>query len=244
MKKRYLRVFLGILGIAGIIAFALYPNDKSYECLEPDLPFYPYGNPEWAGMGVAGNALAFKCVLSEESENCGAGISFSDGMLKSENWNLADSLVLEMESANLEELIVQVLSLDPDHTEIEDRSTMKPMLKEITIRAGQHASPNPQRHAIYMPHFYTPDYWYEQQGAKERGNLKRFSAIAGLEIFTGWKNKTGIPIELKIKSICTESHSNLPFVILVLYLGILIAVAIGTRLTMIQFAEQFSDQKI
>jgi hypothetical protein len=53
-----------------------------------------------------------------------------------------------------------------------------------------------------------------------------------MEIYSGWKNETGKPLELKIESVCLKGASNVPFVILVLYLAILIAIAISVRIKM------------
>jgi len=220
MRKRYLRAILAVLGVAGIIAFLLFPNEKTYECLEKDLDFSTYGDSASGVASVETEPFAFKCILFKESGNCGISYIFPD----LENWNLVDSLDIELESTNFEELIVQVLTYDRDHSDMEELNTMKPALKEVKLIPGQ------TRYSIYMDHFYTPEYWFEQQGAENRGNMKRFSGVTGLQIFSGWKNKTGTLLELKIKSICTESYSNTPFVVLILYLGILIAIAISVRI--------------
>ena len=219
MIMRYLRTVLVALGVAGIIAYLLFPSEKTYECLKKDLDFSSYGDSANGVAFVEAEAFAFRCSLFRENGNCGISLIFS----QLENWNLVDSLDIELEYANFEELIVQVLTYDRDHSDMDKPSTMKPALKEVKIKPGQ------TRYSIYMEHFYTPDYWYEQQGAENSGNMKRFSAIAGLQIFSGWKNKTDTPLELKIKNICTESHSNTPFVALILYLGTLIAIAISVR---------------
>ena len=218
MKGRYLRTALFILGIAGIVAFLLFPNKKHYECLEKKLEFYQYG----ATSNIA--PAGFKCELLKENENCGIGFSFSQGKMDFKNWSLMDSLVLELQSsADLEELIVQILTFDPDYTDINERNTMKPLIKELKL------SPEKRRYSIYLEHFYTPDYWFEQQNLKDKRNAKRFYAIAGLEIFTGWQNKKEVPLELKIENICTEGYSNIPFVILVCYIAALIVIAISAR---------------
>jgi len=216
---RYFRAVLAVLGVAGIIAYLLFPNEKAYECLDKDLDFASYGDSAGGVAFVEAEGFAFKCFLFKENGNCGISIIFP----QLENWNLVDSLDIELEAANFEELIVQVLTYDRDHSDMDKPGSMKPALKEVRIKPGQ------MRYSIYMDHFYTPDYWYEQQGAENSGNMKRFSAVAGLQIFSGWKNRVGAPLELRIKSICTESHSNTPFVVLILYLGALIAVAISVR---------------
>jgi hypothetical protein len=134
-----------------------------------------------------------------------------------------DYLILDLQSsADFKELIVSVQTYEPGHTKSDDRSSMKPVIKELKL-IGKN------RYSIAMEHFYTPDYWFEQQGAKNTHNPKRFSAVTGLELFTGWKNPTNTELELKIKSVCTEGHSNTPFVILVAYIGILIMAAISIR---------------
>jgi hypothetical protein len=221
MKTRYLRTILLFLGIAGIIAYFLYPKDKEAECLEKDsLDFYPYGDSANGMVFLEIEPCAFKCELSRENGNCGFGFFFDDY----ENWNLMDFLVLEIEtSENFKELIVQILTFDPSHTKREDRSTMKPMLKELKL------NPNKKRYSIAMGDFYTPDYWFEQQGVKNYYNPKRFSYVSGIEMFAGWKNEPYKDLKLKTESICLEGVSNVPFVILVIYIGILIATAISVR---------------
>jgi hypothetical protein len=135
-----------------------------------------------------------------------------------------DILSIDMQSsADFEELIVQILTIDP-HTKPDDRSTMKPLIKELKLE------PNKKRYSIAMEHFYTPDYWFEQQKARNTHNAKRFSAVTGIEMFSGWKNQTDKQLELKIESICLEGADNTRFVILVIYIGILIATAISVRI--------------
>jgi hypothetical protein len=224
MKKRYLRAVLLILGIAGIVAYSLYPVEKKIECLEKNSveDFYTYGNSASGANFVEIEPFAFKCGLLSESGHCGIGFSFGS---QKKNWNLNDSLVLVMQSsANFKELIVELLTFDPDHTESSNRSSMKPVLKELEL------NPNQKRYSIAMEHFYTPDYWFEQQKARNTHNPKRFSAVMGMEIFSGWKNPAGKSLELKIESVCTEGYSNASFVILVIYLGILIAIGVGVRI--------------
>jgi hypothetical protein len=225
MKLRFLRGILGTLGIAGIIAFLFFPKEKHYECLEKDQEFYLYGDQASGVASAELQPVGFKCELLRENGLCGIGFSFTQGSDEDfKNWNLMDSLILYLESsANFRELIVQVLTYDPDHTDLEKRGTMKPVMKELKL------SPGKKRYSIYMEHLYTPDYWFEQQNARDRGNMKRFSAIAGLEMFSGWANKAGEPLSLKIENICLNGQSNVPFVVLVCFLGILIIVAIGAR---------------
>jgi hypothetical protein len=220
MKKPYLRAILLCLGIIGIIAYLLFPSKRKMECLEKELKFYPYIDSASGVQNLEIKPPAFKCSLSKESGLCGMGFSFGE----EDNWNLMDFLVIDMQSsADFEELIVQILTIDP-RTNEDDRSTMKPLIKELKLKQ------NKKRYSIPMEHFYTPDYWFEQQKIKDNHNSKRFSYVTGMEMFSGWKNKTGKPLELEIKSICLEGVNNTRFVILVIYIGILIATAISVRI--------------
>jgi len=225
MKKRYLRAGLLIFGIMGVIAYSLFPAQKEVECLEKNsVNFYPYGASEDGTAFLEVESFAFKCRLSNESGNCGVGLSFDKIGGDYKNWNLMDSLVFNLQSSeNFEELIVQILTYDPDYTDPNNRNTMKPAIKELYL------SPGTRRYSIAMEHFYTPDYWFEQQKAKNVHNAKRFSAVAGLEMFSGWKNQADKPLELKAESICAEGFSNTSFVVLVIYISILIAIAISVR---------------
>jgi hypothetical protein len=222
MKKRYLRTVLLFLGIVGIAFYLLFPTEKVVKCIEKELiNLYLYGDSANEVAFTEMEPFAFKCRLLNENENCGIGFSFNENS----NWNLMDSLVLNLQgSKNFKELIIQILTIDPDHTDIDHRSSMKPVLKEI------HLDEDKKRYSIAMSHFYTPDYWFEQQNAKNTSNPKRFSAVAGLEIFSGWKNYSAQPLELKVESICLEGANNKPFVTLVVYLCILIAIAISARI--------------
>ncbi|MCL2100743.1 MAG: hypothetical protein FWH22_03390 [Fibromonadales bacterium] len=213
MKKRYLRAVLLLLGIAGIAFYAFFPSGKKVKCIEADfVNIRSYGEAALAET----EPFAFKCYLSNESEHCGIGFSFAETG-ESKNWNLMDSLVLNLKnSEDFKEIIVQILTLT-------DHSYMKPFLKELHLTGAK-------RYSIAMEHFYTPDYWYEQQKAKNIHNTKNFSAVAGMEIFSGWKNPTDIPLELKIESLCLEGANNISFVALVIYLAILIATAISVRI--------------
>jgi len=193
---------------------------KRVECFEKDsMNFYPYGDSAGGMAYVEIEPFAFKCSLLYETGICGIGFSFD----KTKNWNLMDYLVLNLQSsANFKELVVSVQTYDPGHTKLDDRSSLKPAIKELEL-AGK------KRYFIPMEHFYTPDYWFEQQNAKNTNNPKRFSVVTGLELFAGWKNQANTELELKIESVCVEGHSNTPFVILVLYIGILIMAAISIR---------------
>ncbi|GBU23587.1 hypothetical protein R83H12_00203 [Fibrobacteria bacterium R8-3-H12] len=219
MKKPYLRAVLLFLGIAGIIAYLLFPSEKKIECIEKELNFYPYIDSASGVKDMEIEPPAFKCSLLKEGGHCGIGFSFNE----TENWNLMDFLIIDMQSsADFKELIVQILTIDP-RTKEDDRSTMKPVIKELKLEQ------NKKRYSIPMEHFYTPDYWFEQQNIKDTHNAKRFSFVAGMEMYSGWKNKTDKPLELKIEGICLEGVSNTRFVILVIYIGILIAMAISVR---------------
>ena len=219
MKKRYLRAVLFFLGIVGIIAYVLFPSERKVECIEKELNFYSYVDSTSGVQTAEIKPPAFKCILSKEGGHCGIGFSFKE----TDNWNLMDFLVIDMQSsADFKELIVQILTID-SHTKEYDRSTMKPLIKELKLE------PNKKRYSIPMEHFYTPDYWYEQQKVKENHNAKRFSNVAGMDIYSGWKNKTNKPLELKIESVCLEGVNNTRFVILVIYICILIATAISVR---------------
>ncbi|MDR2554126.1 MAG: hypothetical protein LBC64_01750 [Fibromonadaceae bacterium] len=220
MKSRYLRAILLILGIAGIVAFELYPTEKHEECFDKDsMDFYPYGNHGSGAAYVEVKPLAFKCKLSKEDGHCGIGFSFDE----KKNWNLMDYLVLDLHSsADLKELIVSVQTFDPSHTKDGDRSSLKPVMKELKLTGKK-------RYELSMNQFYTPDYWFEQQGARYINNPKRFSLVNGLELFAGWKNPANTEFELKIESVCVEGYGNMPFIILVAYIGILIMAAISIR---------------
>jgi len=219
MKKHYLRTILLLLGVAGIVAYSLFPNEKKMECIEKDsVNFYPYGEFANGVAFIEIEPFVFKCGLSNENGNCGIGFFF-DG-----NWNLMDSLVLEIQSSpDFKELVVQILTFDPDYTERSDRSTMKPYIKELEL------SPGKKRYSIAMEHFYVPDYWFIQQSARNSHNAKKFFAVTGMDIFSAWKNPANAELELKISSVCAIGVSNTPFVILIIYIGILIAIAISVR---------------
>jgi hypothetical protein len=220
MKNQHLRAVLLILGIAGIVVFELYPAEKNAECFEKEsMSFYPYGDSASGVAFVEIEPFAFKCSLLNENGTCGIGLSFNE----KRNWNLMDYLVLNLQSsANFKELIVSVQTHDPSHTKEGDRSSMKPIMRELELTGKK-------RYSIAMNQFYTPDYWFEQQRARYINNPKRFSIVNGLELFAGWKNPANTELELKIESVCVEGSGNAPFVILVAYIGILIMAAISIR---------------
>ncbi|MDR2731990.1 MAG: hypothetical protein LBB36_02095 [Fibromonadaceae bacterium] len=224
MRNRYLRATLLFLGIAGIVAYSVFPNEKEVECLESETNFYPYGDSASGMAYIKLEPFAFRCSLLNENGNCGMGFSFGETRRNSKNWNLMDSLVLELQSSpDLRELVVQILTYDPDYTKAGDRSTMKPFIKEVELNPGK------KRYSIALEHFYVPDYWFVQQNAKNSHNAKRFFAVMGMDIYAGWKNPANTMLELKVSRACAEGFSNTPFVILVIYLGILIASAIAAR---------------
>jgi len=219
-----MRALLLFLGIAGVVAYFFYPNEQKLECIEKDAEnLYSYIG---SGKDIASLKIehfAFECILLKESGNCGFGISLSKPP-DFENWNLMDSIVFDLQSSeHFKELIVQILTFDAGQTDLDDHSTKKPLIKEVEL------SPNKTRYSIPMQHFYTPDYWFEQQKARNTTNPKKFSAVIDMELYSGWKNEINKPLNLKIESICLKGANNAPFVILVIYLAILIAIAISVR---------------
>jgi len=206
MKIQYLRGFLLFLGLAGVVAYSFYPDVRNVECF--DSHPYSYG-------GAEVDDFSFRCMLPEETVNCGMAFSFDENR----NWNFMDSVVLNLQSSEgFKELIVQILTYDPDNR------MKKPVIKEL------HLNPNANTYSIAIEHFYTPDYWFEQQNAKNTHNARRFSSVMGLELYSGWKNPVDVPLELKVQSICAEGLSNVPFAVLVVYLAILIGIAISVRI--------------
>ncbi|MCL2260768.1 MAG: hypothetical protein FWC15_05355 [Fibromonadales bacterium] len=195
-----------LLGVAGIVVYSFYPDIKSAECFA--------AKPHSYGEAQVGDN-SFKCILPEENTNCGMTFSFDNNR----NWNMMDSLILHLQSSeNFKELIVQILTYDPDNR------TNKPALKELNLNSSI------KRYSIPMEYFYTPDYWFEQQNAKNTHNARRFSSVVGLEMYSGWKNPIDEPLELKLESICAEGLSNSAFVFLVIYIAILITIAISVRI--------------
>jgi len=220
MSGKYLRTILLFLGIAGVVVFMFYPSEKTVECFEKNaMNFYAYGNSAVGMANVEIEPFAFKCSLLNESGHCGIGIVFNENR----NWNLMDYLVLDLQSsANFKELIVSIQTHDPSHSKESDRNSMKPIMKEVKLDGRK-------RYSLPMNEFYTPDYWFEQQGARYINNPKRFSKVTGLEFFTGWKNPANTDLELKIEGMCVESHGSAPFIILVVYILILIIAAMSIR---------------
>jgi hypothetical protein len=225
MKSRYLRTVLLILGIAGIVAYVFFPSGKEIECIEKDsVSFHSYADSASGAAFAEVEPFAFKCILSKEKGNCGIGFSFSETITNAKNWSLMDSLVLELQSSSdFKELVVQILTYDLDYTEQSDRSTMKPFIKELKLNPGKN------RYAMPMEYFYVPDYWFTQQNAKNTHNAKKFFAVTGIDMFSAWKNPVNAELELKISYVCATGVSNTPFVILVVYIGFLITIAISVR---------------
>ncbi|GHV15712.1 hypothetical protein AGMMS49938_14700 [Fibrobacterales bacterium] len=220
--KKHLRLVIAILAIAGIAVYVFLPNEKNTNCVSADkgVLIYPSGD-SLSGVGFVNiSPSSFNCSLLNESGICGLGFRFENG---SRNWGRMDSLILNLKSSpELKEILVKILTNDPNLTKDGDQNSIRPLIKELS------ANPNQTRYSIPLTYFYVPDYWFSEHNI-EKNNVKSLFSVKGIEILSGWKNPANSPLELQIESLCAEGISNTPFVILVIYICLLIGIAIGVR---------------
>jgi len=139
------------------------------------------------------------------------------------NWLFMDSLILELYNQGTPELMLKILTWDPDVSQKGDPSTYRVLTKEFAL------SPGLQRIAIPAEHLYVPDWWYDQKGVSKDLDSKHLESVSHLEISTTDKSPRHSDIRLSISHIRVEGPKRTHFVLLLAFLFILALAAIGFK---------------
>lgn len=228
-----LRAILVLLGILGIVVYALVPNRERFENLVPApvgaAEFYVYddsadGGGSRAYLATSDTLILFDFALGNQqkpSPYCGFGWDFATKGRR--NWSFMDSVVLEVRATGMDQVILKVLTYDPDHSEEGKNNTLRPLIKEVPVGPGW------QRVAIPVEDLYVPDYWYQDNNISTRYDTKHLESVVRVEFAPGWEAPRGKPLGLQVRQMQVRGSSNLYFGILVAWVLVLIIAAMGVR---------------
>lgn len=172
------------------------------------------------------NGIAnFNCTLdSDESKDAWCGLLFDltqDTIYR--DWTFVDSIIVDLESAGTNEILLKIWTFDPDVTDKKINRSYRLLMKEIPLTKGN------QRISIPFEQFYTPDFWYDDNKVNRELSDRHQESVARVEIAPGWNQPRGNSFTLKVKSIQAKGLSNFAFgVVLFIMVGLFI-VAIGRR---------------
>ncbi len=231
MKKLFgLRALLALLGLAGIVAYVFAPSRERHDILVPGKlvhsEYYVYNDSAAGGTSRAllahyDSLLIFDYSLgANKGAYCGFGWEFGK---KRRNWSFMDSLILDIRAIGTDQVIVKIISHDPDVTVAGKDNTLRPVIKEVAV------SKDWQRIAIPVEDLYVPDYWYNDNGVSKNYDSKHLESVVRVEFTPGWESARGKPLSLQVRGLEVHGASNLYFGILVFWLLLLIIVAMGVR---------------
>lgn len=227
-----LRSLLVLLGLLGIVAYVLAPRRESVNTLLPshdDIPFYVYDDSSTGGKSRAYLSHSDTLVLFDfslgndpkRSAFCAFGWDIESKGRR--NWSFMDSLVLDVRATGTDQIIVKILTHDPDHTRKGESQTLRPLLKEVAVSAEW------KRVAIAVEDLYTPDYWYDDNQIKGRNDTKHLESVVRVEVAPGWNAPRGKPLGVQLRLVEARGSSNLYFGLLVGWILLLIIAAMGVR---------------
>lgn len=234
MSKFYsLRALLALLGLIGIVIYALLPARERFENLLPTPKalgeFYVYddsssGGSSRAYLSPSDTLVLFDFALGADTSKpayCAFGWDFAKKGRR--NWSFMDSVVLEVRATGMDQVILKVMTHDPDYSREGENATLRPLIKEVPV-SGQW-----QRIAVAVEDLYVPDYWYQDNGVKTRNDSKHLESVVRFEFSPGWEVSRGKPLGLQVRQIQVRGASNLYFGLLVGWLLLLIVAALGVR---------------
>ncbi|HPW94062.1 MAG TPA: hypothetical protein PLT31_02625 [Fibrobacteraceae bacterium] len=233
MKKLYL--ILGGLSAIALIIYALIPNREFRESLYPisestivsTYDDQSDGGTSSAGLSIVDSTLLFKCKLHNNQDKpawCGLIWDLDpEGKKNYQNWTFVDSLILNISSQNINEIIIKVWTFDPDVTNPEKKNSFRPLIKEWVLKGGV------ERIAIPMEALYIPTFWYEQNNVDKKLKQKHQETVARFEITPGWNVSRDLEFSISIQSIEVKGLSNLAFGVILFFFLVIVSIAIGFR---------------
>lgn len=232
--KRLNRI-LFVLSVLGILVYWIVPDryftDRIYP-LKESMVLSVYddradGGQSTAGISIADSSLLFSCTLHTGESNAWCGLLWSfapDSLLHYRNWLLVDSLIFDVDVQGTNEFLLKLWTYDPDVTDVENKHSFRPLLKEIAVeKSGR------QRIAVPISELYVPDWWYETQKVDRSLELKHLEGAARLELSAGWKAKRGKPFSIRIYNIEAKGVSSFALGIFLFFFLAIITIAVGVR---------------
>jgi len=171
--------------------------------------------------------LDFKCTLgADESKGAWCGLLFDltrEGDKPYRDWSFVDSVIINLESAGSDEVLLKIWTFDPEVTDVKVARSFRLLMKEIPLSGGA------QRVSIPLEQFYTPEFWHSDVKADHDPDGRYHETVARLEIAPGWNQPRGKPFALRIMSLQAKGLSNFTFgIVLFAMLGLFIA-ALGIK---------------
>jgi len=233
MKNLYL--LLGGLSALALIIYALVPNREFKESLYPisestivsTYDDQSDGGNSVAQLSIVDSVLLFNCKLHNDSTKpawCGLIWNLnSQNKNNYRNWTFVDSLILDITSQNINEIIIKVWTYDPDVTDPSKVNSFRPLIKEWPLKGGE------ERLAIPMSELYVPTFWFQQNNVNKKLKQRHQESVARFEIAPGWKVARDSEFSISIKSINVKGISNLAFGVILFFFLVIISIAIGFR---------------
>ena len=233
MKNLYI-LLSGISALA-LIIYALVPNREFKESLYPisestivsTYDDQAEGGNSVAQLSIVDSVLLFNCKLHNDTTKpawCGLIWNlYSQKKDDYRNWTFVDSLILDITSQNINEIIIKVWTYDPDVTDPSKATSFRPLIKEWPVKGGE------ERLAIPMSELYVPDFWYKDNNVNIKLKQKHQESVARFEITPGWNVARDSEFSISIKSIQVKGISNLAFGVILFFFLAIVSIAIGFR---------------
>jgi len=232
MKRLYW--ILGSLTVLAIVIYNIVPRQEFEEILYPMSEseiVFSYDDRSDGGQSIAGlsmidSALIFQCELKEkEGAPTWCGVIWDMDPEKKRmfhNWTLVDSLVLDVKTHNIKELLIKIWTYDPDVTNIDSLKSYRPLIKEIPLKGGR------EHISIPMEYFYVPKYWLKDEKVNTNLIQRHQEAVARVEILPGWNQKRN-QFFIAFHQIKVIGISNMAYGILLFFMLIIVSIALGYR---------------
>lgn len=226
---------LAALAVAGVVVYVLWPTPLRTFSLWPRsfppnvlVPFEKIdpGEHSQMSMQTTRDSLLQLDWVQDSIENLDhrVGIRWELSNQNNEylNWMRFDSLHLEIRSKGAKEILLKILTHDPDFTTPTVADSWRVLTKEVMVDSTW------TKLSIPIEYFYVPEWWYIKHRVPKDFSQKHFSAVHAFEL---GPNHTLVENKgfLQVRSAHLSGSSNRPFAVLFFYLFIVLIVALGTN---------------
>lgn len=175
------------------------------------------------------SSASFSCALGSAEEKGGwCGLLFdlrkkSGVEILNRDWNFVDSVIFDVESGGTSEVLVKIWTYDADVTDTTVARSYRLLMKELPLKGGR------ERLAVPLEQFYTPDFWYSDNGVDTSMAERHQDEVVRLEIAPGWNQPRQKRWSLTIHEISAKGLSNKTFGAVLFVMLILTIVAVGRK---------------
>ncbi|NLB63290.1 MAG: hypothetical protein GX801_04195 [Fibrobacter sp.] len=226
--KKYL--FLFAVGVASLLTFHFSTDAHHLNQILPKSNQYVKSFHNWDEQPskitttLSDSNLQVALFLQGETGHApwvAVQINLWDYFDKHLNWMFVDTLFIDVESDDISELQVKILTFDPDLSNPKEYSTYKVLSKEIPLQKGR------QKIGIRLEDFYIPEWWFAQKDKEKKFTSKHWEKVGYLELSTTGEAKTHQDLSYTIHSISVQETQKTHLKILLSILFILALIAIG-----------------